>query len=311
MTGAPTTTARIEPWGEGDLPLLHRLLGDPAMTAHIGGAETPQQIDARHLRYLARAHHDPVFRVVDTGSDEPVGWVGYWQRDWCGEPAFETGWSVLPEFQGRGFARAATALLIDAARRDGRRRFLHAFPSVGNVPSNALCRRLGFSGRGAVDFEYPPGQVHRSIDWRLDLAAPFVVRPTALATGRPLRQAILRPHETLAELAAHEPEGSFAATAYAAVGDAVVAAGFVAPDGEPGGWRIRGMATAPEARGQGAGSAILEALVAHALEAGATRIWCNARTPAISLYARAGFAVTSAEFQLPSIGPHVVMERGR
>ena len=28
---------RIEPWGEDDLPLLDRLLGDPAMMEHLGG----------------------------------------------------------------------------------------------------------------------------------------------------------------------------------------------------------------------------------------------------------------------------------
>jgi len=39
-------------------------------------------------------------------------------------------------------------------------------------------------------------------------------------------------------------------------------------------------------RGQGAGAAVLDALLAHALAAGAQRIWCNARTPARSLYER-------------------------
>jgi hypothetical protein len=32
---------RIEPWGEDDLPLLEKLLGDPAMTEHLGGPESP------------------------------------------------------------------------------------------------------------------------------------------------------------------------------------------------------------------------------------------------------------------------------
>jgi ribosomal protein S18 acetylase RimI-like enzyme len=85
--------------------------------------------------------------------------------------------------------------------------------------------------------------------------------------------------------------------------------GFVAPDGEPGGWRIRGMATAEQARGRGLGTAVLEALIEHAGAAGATRVWCNARTPARSLYERAGFRVASAEFEIPGIGPHFVMER--
>lgn len=128
-----------------------------------------------------------------------------------------------------------------------------------------------------------------------------------IASTRPLRQAILRPHQTLDELAAHEPPDAFAVGVFS--GDALVAVGFVAPEGGPGAWRVRGMATAPAVRGRGAGTLVLEALVRHALDHGATRIWCNARTPARSFYERGGFRVTSEEFELPQIGPHYVMER--
>jgi RimJ/RimL family protein N-acetyltransferase len=60
---------------------------------------------------------------------------------------------------------------FDAARRPGAPHHLHAFPSVGNASSNALCRRLGFTLLGACDFEYPAGSgtLMRSNDWRLDL----------------------------------------------------------------------------------------------------------------------------------------------
>ena len=34
-------------WSKNDLPLLEGLLGDPAMTKHIGGPETPEKIRAR------------------------------------------------------------------------------------------------------------------------------------------------------------------------------------------------------------------------------------------------------------------------
>jgi hypothetical protein len=54
---------------------------------------------------------------------------------------------------------------------------------------------------------------------------------------------------------------------------------------------------------------VLDALVGHALDRGATRIWCNARTPARAFYERGGFRVASDEFELPEIGPHYVMER--
>ena len=46
----------------------------------------------------------------------------------------------------------------------------------------------------------------------------------------------------------------------------------------------------------------------HAIAHGATRVWCNARTPALSLYERAGFVVASDEFEPPGIGPHYRME---
>jgi GNAT superfamily N-acetyltransferase len=124
---------------------------------------------------------------------------------------------------------------------------------------------------------------------------------------RPLRQAVLRPHESLEELAGHEQPGAHAVGAFE--GERLIAVGFVGPDGEPDEWRVRGMATEPVARGRGAGAAVLDALIEHAAAQGATRIWCNARIPAVSLYARAGFEVESEEFEIPGIGPHVVMAR--
>jgi ribosomal protein S18 acetylase RimI-like enzyme len=115
---------------------------------------------------------------------------------------------------------------------------------------------------------------------------------------------------SLVELAAHEGPSTYALGAFD--GDELVGVGFVAPEPtDPSSWRVRGMATAPERRGRGAGTAILGALVRHAVEHGAVRIWCNARLPARGLYERAGFEVTSEEFDVPELGPHYVMERRR
>jgi ribosomal protein S18 acetylase RimI-like enzyme len=134
----------------------------------------------------------------------------------------------------------------------------------------------------------------------------FTVRSVPLEQTRPLRQALLRPHETVAELATDETPDAFAVGAFD--GDELVSVGFACRDGRPGDWRIRGMATTPSARGRGAGTAVLEALLRHATAKGAQRIWCHARTPARSLYERAGMRVASEEFELPMIGPHYVME---
>lgn len=134
----------------------------------------------------------------------------------------------------------------------------------------------------------------------------LIVQAVSLARTRSLRQAVLRPHEAVEEMASSESSDAFAVGAFD--GEELVSVGLIAPDGEPGDWRIRGMATAPVARGKGAGTGVLDALLRHAIAEGAQRIWCNARTPARGFYERAGFRVISAEFELPMIGPHLVME---
>lgn len=165
------------PWSDGDLPLLRRLLGDPEMTRHLGGPEAPEQIAQRHARYLkiaAGSETSGVFKVVSGAGD--VGWVGYWDFAWRGEPAYEAGWSVLPEFQGRGLASRAAGLLLERLRAEGKRRFVHAFPRVSNAASNAICRKLGFTLVEEADLEYPKGQFSRTNNWRLHLRAGFSPR---------------------------------------------------------------------------------------------------------------------------------------
>ena len=97
---------RLEPWGEGDLPLLERLMGDPAMTEHLGGPERPDKIAERHVRYerLPESGGGQMFKVVDAETGEAVGSIGYWEREWRRRAGLRDGLAVLPEFQGRGIA---------------------------------------------------------------------------------------------------------------------------------------------------------------------------------------------------------------
>jgi RimJ/RimL family protein N-acetyltransferase len=165
-----TPEVRLEPWGTGDLWLMERLLGDPAMTAHLGGPESPQKLAGRQARYERPGSRQ--YKIVVGEPGEPAGEVGYWEKEWRGETVWEVGWLVLPEQQGRGFATAGMRVLLDLIRADQvRHRFVHAFPSVLNGPSNGICRKLGFSLLEAIDFEYPHGSGHlmRCNDWRLAL----------------------------------------------------------------------------------------------------------------------------------------------
>jgi RimJ/RimL family protein N-acetyltransferase len=162
-------TVTLEPWGSGDLPLLQRLMGDPRMTEHLGGPESPDKLRERHGRYVQLERAGRMFKIVDVASGAGAGSVGFWTKEWRGEQVYETGWMVVPECQGRGIAVAATAQAIELARHDDAHRLMHAFPSVDNAPSNAICRKLGFELLGPCEFEFPKGHFMTCNDWRLDL----------------------------------------------------------------------------------------------------------------------------------------------
>ncbi|KYK10267.1 GCN5 family acetyltransferase [Streptomyces sp. CC71] len=166
-TGGGAGGVRLVPWGEGDLWLLRRT-NAPEMTAHLGGPETEERLVLRHRRYLDAAP-GRMYRVTLADGGETVGSIGHWQRTWRGAQVWETGWAVLPEFQGRGLAALAARAVVRAARDAGEHRYLHAFPSVDHAASNAVCRRAGFVLLGQADFEYPKGHWIKSNDWRVDL----------------------------------------------------------------------------------------------------------------------------------------------
>ena len=161
---AVTGDLRLAPWGPDDRPLLDAL-NAPAMMAHLGGPEPAHKLDERQARYLEP--RSGMFTIRAGG--EKAGSVGFWDREWRGEDVYEIGWLVLPAFQGRGIATRAAELVLDRVRADGRHRAVHAYPAVDNPPSNAICRRLGFTLLGPEDFEFPPGSWLHCNDWRLEL----------------------------------------------------------------------------------------------------------------------------------------------
>jgi RimJ/RimL family protein N-acetyltransferase len=161
---------RLEHWAEEDFPLLVKL-NAPEMTEHLGGPETDEQLRRRHERYvrLADSTEAFIYKIVLEATGDVVGGVNFWEREWQGRPVYEMGWGVLPQFQGRGIASAAVKEAIDEARATGRRNAIHAFPSVENGPSNAICRKAEFQLMGEVPFEYPKGHWMRCNDWRITL----------------------------------------------------------------------------------------------------------------------------------------------
>jgi len=146
-----------------------------------------------------------------------------------------------------------------------------------------------------------------------DSHRPVVVGPIPPGATAGLRGEVLRPGQTAEDLV--YPGDADPATVHlgAYVDGRLVGIASLyredRPGGPAGGWRLRGMATTPPARGRGVGAALLAAAVDHAARHHGAEVWCNARTVAIGFYHRAAFRVASEPFHIAGIGAHVVMVR--
>lgn len=118
--------------------------------------------------------------------------------------------------------------------------------------------------------------------------------------ARTLRRTVLRPFDP--PDATLPGDGIADAVHFAALADdgSVLSTCFVYPDEWPfpallteqmavaPSWHLRQMATDPAHRGQGAGSAVLRAVIAYVTDRNGS-VWCHARVPAIPFYERHAF----------------------
>lgn len=162
----------LESWSESNLELLHKI-NAPEMMEHLGGPESEELLLRRHKRYLEIGGKGTgrMFSIVLLPDNETVGSIGYWDSKWNDESIYEIGWSVLPSYQGRGIASAAVIEAIANAIMEKKHKYIHAFPSIHNPASNAVCHKLNFQLISDCEFEYPPGNFMHCNNWRLVLDA--------------------------------------------------------------------------------------------------------------------------------------------
>lgn len=141
---------------------------DPIMMEHLGGPLDRSAVPELHAQRLAGIERgDTWYFAIRLGADgRLIGAVCLWQDEGHPPGTSEAGWSVLPAYQRRGIAKAAIRELIRRARADGRWGDIHAWPSVTNDASNAVCRSLGFRHVGVAEFQFR-GHPLRCNDWVL------------------------------------------------------------------------------------------------------------------------------------------------
>ncbi len=135
------------------------------------------------------------------------------------------------------------------------------------------------------------------------------IRIGTAADTADLRQRVLRPFLTVEEVLAQSDDAPSIAVYEdgRCVACASVREEPMPDDPRPGDWRLRGMASDPDVRGQGYGAAALLASLDHARERGGRRVWANCRSGAKGFYEHHGFATVGEEFDVEPIGPHWLM----
>jgi RimJ/RimL family protein N-acetyltransferase len=155
----------------GDVEAYVRMRCDPVMMAELGGPLPREGMAAKVARDVreAAAGTEWIKMIVPDAAVPQVvaGTVALWSHEQDGAPLSEIGWMVLPEFQGRGLAKAAVRAVLERARDEDRWGAVHAFPGVTNGPSNGICRSLRFTLVEERDVTFA-GRVIRTNHWVID-----------------------------------------------------------------------------------------------------------------------------------------------
>ena len=146
----------------------------------------------------------------------------------------------------------------------------------------------------------------------LNLNYPQGIQKISASETRPIRHIVLRPHQPIE--ACQYPLDDAPETAHFGAYHENKLAGVASifkeqhiNFAERESWRIRGMATLTQVRGYGYGAKLLQACIAYARQNGGKLVWCNARTNVATFYGKEGMEISGDEFDLPGLGPHLLM----
>ncbi len=155
----------LVPYADEHLWLTEALETDDQVMAELGGAWPRDAILGIHARRLKSiAGGTWLFTIVPEPGSAPVGLIGVFDSDLDGSPISEAFWLILPAHQRRGYASEALRMVLERAQADARWGPIHAFTGITNSPSNALCRKFGFTLIAEREIEYG-GRTLRCNHW--------------------------------------------------------------------------------------------------------------------------------------------------
>jgi RimJ/RimL family protein N-acetyltransferase len=143
-----TARLRLRRISLDDAEFMFEIWNDPAFIRNVGdrGVRTIEQareaIMSGALKLYANYGYGPYAMVLKSDGSS-IGICGLFKRDNLDHP--DIGFSVLPDFCGKGYAGEAAIAVLAHARDDLCIRELTAIVSQTNVPSIGLIEKLGLS----------------------------------------------------------------------------------------------------------------------------------------------------------------------
>jgi ribosomal-protein-alanine N-acetyltransferase len=129
-----------------DADLMLAVWNDPAFIKHVGDREIRTVDHARDtLSQGAFKLYDDYgygpYRVALTDGDTEIGTCGLFRREGFDDP--DVGYSILPEYCGRGYGFEAASAVLAYARTELQLSRITAFISPSNAASIGLVEKLG------------------------------------------------------------------------------------------------------------------------------------------------------------------------
>jgi RimJ/RimL family protein N-acetyltransferase len=157
---AETERLILRNWRDADRPAYLATCNTEAVTAHLNGPASEEEIDAAFDR-IAKSQADRGFSfwAIDRKSDGVLlGYCGLRICDDLERPVhgeIEIGWRLREDAWGQGYAREAAEAALGWAWNNLDTDRVVSFTVPANEPSWRLMERLGMVRRADLDFAHP------------------------------------------------------------------------------------------------------------------------------------------------------------
>lgn len=157
-----TERIRLRRYRESDFENHYRLCADPNLMRYLIGGKPMSRLEAwRHMAFLV-GHWElrgyGYFAAEEKASGQFIGRLGFTNPE--GWPGFEVGWTLLPEFQGKGFATEGGRFLLNYAFTELGKDHVISVIHPDNKPSIRVAERLGETLEGKTEVLGMPALIY-------------------------------------------------------------------------------------------------------------------------------------------------------